>query len=85
MTALKIAGAAASGDNLAKGIVLETAEYLADGISSLAHVIDPSAVLLGGAMNFGGSESDLGREFLQRIRDASRALHFPNRGQEPNN
>ncbi|MEX0610568.1 MAG: ROK family protein, partial [Pirellulales bacterium] len=39
---------------------------------SLIHTIDPDAVLLGGAMTFGGNESPIGREFLQTIRDEVR-------------
>jgi glucokinase len=39
---------------------------------TLVHTIDPDAVVLGGAMTFGGSESEIGREFLQCIRDEVR-------------
>ena len=52
--------------------VLDTAHWLANGIISFIHTIDPDAVILGGAMNFGGPTNPLGREFLQRIRDQVR-------------
>lgn len=67
LTPLVIADAASSGDSLADEIVMETAEYLADGIALLAHVIDPGVVLIGGAMNFGGLKTELGRRFLDRM------------------
>jgi predicted NBD/HSP70 family sugar kinase len=34
-------------------------------------------VLIGGAMTFGGAESELGRRFLERVRDEVRARAFP--------
>ena len=67
-----IAEAGEQGDDLARRMVMETAHWLAIGIVSLAHTIDPDAVVLGGAMTFGGQESPLGRDFLQRIRDEVR-------------
>jgi glucokinase len=53
-------------------VIMETAHWLAIGIVSLVHTIDPDAVVLGGAMTFGGQGSPLGREFIQRIRDEVR-------------
>ncbi|MEX2316943.1 MAG: ROK family protein [Pirellulales bacterium] len=67
-----IAEAAESGDALARRAVMETAHWLAIGIVSLVHTIDPDAVVLGGAMNFGGPTSRLGREFLEQIREEVR-------------
>lgn len=67
-----IAEAAEHGDELAKSAIMETAYWLAIGIVTLAHTIDPDAVVLGGAMTFGGKDSPLGREFIQRIRDEAR-------------
>jgi glucokinase len=72
ITPLAIAEAAEKGDELARSAIMETAYWLAIGIVTLIHTIDPDAVILGGAMNFGGNESRLGREFLQRIRDKAR-------------
>ena len=67
-----IAEEAERGDEVAREVILETGYWLAIGIVSLIHTIDPDAVLLGGAMTFGGQESPVGREFLQRIRDEAR-------------
>lgn len=67
-----VAEAAEAGDELAHWAVMETAYWLAIGIVSLVHTIDPDAVVLGGAMTFGGNDSEIGRQFLQRIRDEVR-------------
>ena len=56
---------------------METARYLALGISTTVNIIDPAAVLLGGAMDFGGNDSALGREFLQRIKEHVAIWTFP--------
>ena len=77
LTPLMVAKAATNGDELARQIVMETADYLAAGLSSLAHVIDPGAILIGGAMNFGGSQDALGSEFLERVRARVRSHTFP--------
>jgi glucokinase len=67
-----VAEEAERGDQVARQVVIETAHYLAFGIVTLIHAIDPDAVVLGGAMNFGGPASPLGREFVQQIRDEVR-------------
>lgn len=67
-----VAEAAEAGDELAHRDIMETAYWLAIGIVSLVHTIDPDAVVLGGAMTFGGNDSEIGRQFLQRIRDEVR-------------
>jgi len=67
-----VAEAAEQGDELARRVIMETAHWLAIGIVSLVHTIDPDAVVLGGAMTFCGQGSPLGREFIQRIRDDAR-------------
>ncbi len=64
------------GDSLSRELVLETARCLGIGITNLMHVIDPDCVLLGGAMNFGGHATPLGREFLQRVRQEVARLAF---------
>ena len=64
-----VAEEAEHGDEVARRAVMDTAHWLANGIISFIHTIDPDAVILGGAMNFGGPSNPLGREFLQRIRD----------------
>jgi glucokinase len=63
-----VAEEAERGDQVARQVVLETAHYLAIGIVTLIHTIDPDAVVLGGAMNFGGPTTNVGRDFLGRIR-----------------
>jgi glucokinase len=60
------------GDEVARRIIRETAYWLGIGIVTFIHTIDPDAVLLGGAMTFGGNESAVGREFIQTIRDTVR-------------
>ena len=52
-----IAEEAEQGDALSNEIIRETARYLGVGVVNLMHTIDPEAVLLGGAMTFGGSEA----------------------------
>jgi glucokinase len=41
------------------------------------HTIDPAAVILGGAMTFGGEASPVGREFLDTVRSVVRQRAFP--------
>ncbi len=77
LSALMISEAAAAGDDLACQIVSETAMYLGRGITILAHVIDPSAFFLGGAVDFGGVESSLGRKFLDEVIDEVKQNSFP--------
>ena len=59
---------AEKGDTLAYEIVMETAKCLSLGIVSLLNTVDPACILLGGAMTFGGSESQLGQRFLDQVR-----------------
>ena len=77
LTPLVLANEAAGGDELSLEIVLETARYLGIGITSLMHTIDPSGVVLGGAMNFGGNASPLGRRFIDRVREEVCRRAFP--------
>ena len=67
-----VAEAAEKGDELARSVIMETAYWLAIGIVTFIHTIDPDAVVLGGAMTFGGNDSEIGRDVLQRIRDEVR-------------
>ena len=60
---------AEKGDELAVRIVKETARYLAYGMVSLIHTLDPSCILLGGAMTFGGDATETGRMFLKAVHD----------------
>ena len=77
LTPLVIAEEAETGDSLATEIVMETGRYLGLGIVSLLHTIDPTGVLIGGAMTFGGSRRELGRRFLDRVREEVRRRAFP--------
>jgi glucokinase len=72
LTPLIVAQAAEGGDELARRCIMETARWLGIGIVSLVHTIDPDAVVIGGAMTFGGNSSPLGQAFLERIRDEAR-------------
>lgn len=67
-----VADEADRGDEVARTVIMETGYWLAIGIVSLVHTIDPDAVLLGGAMTFGGNDTEVGQAFLQRIRDEVR-------------
>ena len=69
LTPKRIAREAAAGDALALELVADTARYVGVGVVNLMHTIDPGCVLLGGAMTFGGHESDLGLRFLGWIKE----------------
>ncbi|HID76555.1 MAG TPA: ROK family protein [Planctomycetaceae bacterium] len=76
LTPKLVAEEAEGGDRLALDIILDTAKYLGIGIVTLVHAIDPTGVLLGGAVTFGGKDSPLGRRFLARIKQEFRARTF---------
>lgn len=77
LTPLLMAQATEQGDALAESLIMETARYLGVGTTSLMHTIDPNLVVFGGAMTFGRNETELGRRFLQRIRDEVKQRAFP--------
>ena len=77
LTALMIAEEADRGDSLSFEVIMELATWLGLGIVSLMHTIDPGAVILGGAMNFGGHDHSVGRRFLEHVRDIVRKRAFP--------
>ena len=77
LTPLLLAEEAEKGDMLSLELILELARFLAVGVASLVHTIDPGAVVLGGAMNFGGRDSELGRRFLEEVRTEFRRRTFP--------
>ena len=64
LTTLMMAEEAEKGDKLALQLIEEAATYLGIGLVTIGHTIDPSAIVLGGAVNFGGPGSELGRKFL---------------------
>jgi len=61
--------AAQKGDALAKRIVQETADYLASGITSILHVLNPEMVVLTGGM-MGAGDSFL-NEVRRRVRQSA--------------
>ncbi len=77
LTPRLLAQEAEAGDALATKIILQTARYLALGIVSVLHTVDPACVLLGGAMTFGGRQSALGQRFLGAIRRQVKRRTFP--------
>ena len=77
LNGLMVAQEAENGDDLAMEIVLETADYLAIGCANLIFTIDPGAVILGGAMTFGGMTNPVGKAFMQRLREQTYSKVFP--------
>jgi glucokinase len=77
LTPLTVAQEAEAGDGLALELVLDTAMYLGVGAVNVMHIVDPGVVVFGGAMTFGGPESQLGQRFLQRIRSEIAKRAFP--------
>jgi len=77
LTPLAISNAADEGDLFALELIQKTAEHVAAGIALVAHVIDPEVFMIGGAMTFGGSESPVGRGFIDRMRQKTREMVFP--------
>lgn len=77
LTPKLLAQEASAGDELSLEIIADTARWLGVGIVNLLHTIDPSGVLLGGAMTFGGKASPLGRRFLDWIKEEVARRAFP--------
>lgn len=77
LTPLLIAQGAEAGDKLCDDLIMETARFMGIGTVSLMHTIDPEMVLFGGAMTFGRTETELGRRFLQEIRNEVKKRAFP--------
>ena len=77
LTPKLVCEAAAGGDELATEILTETARWLGIGTVSVLHTIDPDAVLLAGAMTFGGPGSATGELFLETLRAEVRRRAFP--------
>ena len=70
LTCEDIFAAAEAGDDLARRIVEETADYLATGITSILHILNPEMVVLTGGMMGAGDE------FLNEIRRRVRQSAF---------
>jgi glucokinase len=73
LTPLMISEEADRGDQLAYDVVMETARYMAIGVVTAVHTIDPESVVIGGAMTFGGDGHPLGQKFMTRLRDEARS------------
>ncbi|MEO0531715.1 MAG: ROK family protein [Planctomycetota bacterium] len=83
LTPLLVANAAEAGDEVAMKVVMDTARYLAIGIVSSVHTVDPEAVVIGGALTFGGAGHVLGEKFLAEVRKQTDARLIPSlRGQK---
>jgi glucokinase len=77
LTPILIGREAAAGDSLATDLIMEAARWLGIGIVTLLHTIDPAAVMIGGAMTFGGTNHPVGKAFLTRIIDEVHRRTFP--------
>lgn len=77
ITPILIAHAAEEGDELANELIMDTAKFMGVGTVTLMHTLDPNVVLFGGAMTFGRNETELGRRFLDRIKEEVRIRAFP--------
>ena len=62
-----LAQAAESGDAIAGETIDRTADWVGVAAAILCQTLDPSYILIGGAMTFGGRGSDVGRRFLDRV------------------
>ena len=78
ISARRVYEAAEGGDKFALDIIDSTAVYLAIGITTMVHMVDPGLVVLGGAMDFGGHNSQVGMRFLNKIRSEFKELTFSN-------
>lgn len=78
LTAKKVYEAGLAGDSVALEIIDETARWLGVGVTTLVHTLDPGAVVLGGAMDFGGSQCALGQRFLRSVAEEFRSHTFEN-------
>jgi len=67
LTTLMLFQEAESGDAFSLDVIMEAARYLGIGIVTLVHTIDPGVVILGGAMNFGRHDTQVGRAFLEAV------------------
>jgi len=76
LTTKMIYEAATAGDAFSLKIIDETADYLALGIATIVHTLDPGLIVLGGAMNFGGMASPVGLRFLTQIGQTFRKRSF---------
>lgn len=77
LSPILVARAAVADDPLARGLILDAAGWLGIAVVTLLHTLDPAAVILGGAMTFGGEADPIGRAFIGRVREVVRDRAFP--------
>ena len=82
LTPVDVFKAAQQDDQLALRTISDVAFHLGTGVVAIAHIIDPEAVLLGGAMSFGGNESPIGANFVEQIRNRVRNCSLPGIGSQ---
>ena len=68
---------ARKGDAFSIYLVKDTAKWLAIGIVTLMHTIDPHCILLGGAMTFGGKGDPVGDMFLAEVKSEIAKRAYP--------
>lgn len=67
ITSKHVYEAAKEGDAYSIALIDSTASYLGLAISTLVHLLDPGIVVLGGAVDFGGKNCEIGQRFLTEI------------------
>lgn len=77
LSPLLMAEEAEKGDELSIELIMDMARCLGTATTSIVHVIDPTIVLLGGAMTFGRHETEIGRNFIARVRQEFQERAFP--------
>ncbi len=81
VTPRDIADEAAQGNVICQNVIDDTASYVGAAIGMLAQAVDPAVVLLGGAMTFGGPDSEIGHRFMHQIRRTVRETTLAQVGQ----
>ncbi|MFK7778160.1 MAG: ROK family protein [Gimesia sp.] len=76
LTPLLIAQMAEQEDALSNELIMDSAKYLGVGTTTIMHTIDPDMILFGGAVTFGGKDSELGQRFMNRIREEVKRRAF---------
>ena len=76
LTPLLLCEEAERDDPLSLSVILQTAKHLSIGIVTVVHIVDPGAIILGGAMTFGGQKTRTGRRFLEQVRSEFKARAY---------
>jgi glucokinase len=77
LTPLMLHQEAEKGDAFALEVIMETAMFLGVGVVTFMHTVDPDAIILGGAMTFGEHQNEIGRRFLERVKEEVVRRAFP--------